>query len=245
MKIFSFFLILLTTIAFQSNAQSYYLSMNGEELAVDATITIVPDTITSSEIMFGLNFHNNTNAGANIKVLRNEISTLDGTSNLFTWVEQYDDTINLSLESSYIPAGSYSVDGLFSANYIHNDVVGVSIVEYTFFNIENLDENVKVTVNFDTTPQSIDDIIFNNSWVSDIYPNPASHSVTVDYAFPNDIDGVNVKIMNILGTVVKQQKINLQNSSLTIDVSNIKSGMYFYNVFINANIISTKKLIIR
>jgi len=220
--------------------------MNGEVLTADTTITVVPAETTPTEILFdGLSFHNNTNNGANIKVLRSEVLILDGTSNYFTWVEQYDDTINLSLESSYIPAGSYSVDGLFTANYSFGEVVGVSIVEYTFFNVDNLDESVKVTVNFDTTPQGIDDNIFNNSMVSDVYPNPTSHSVSIDYNFPHEVTGADVKIMNMLGVVVKQQKIILHNSSLTMDVSEMESGIYFYSVFINEELLSTKKLVVR
>ncbi len=246
MKLLSFFLILFTTIVFQSNAQSYYLSMNGEVLAADTTITVVPDEATPTEILFdSLSFHNNTNNGVNIKVLRSEVLILDGTSNYFTWVEQYDDTINLSLESSYIPAGSYSVDGLFTANYSFGEIVGVSIVEYTFFNVDNLDESVKVTVNFDTTPQGIDDNIFNNSMVSDVYPNPTSHSVSIDYNLPNEVVSASVKIFSLVGAVVKQQQIDPRGGSVEMDISKINSGIYFYSVFINEKLFSTKKLVVR
>ncbi len=245
MKRFSLFFIILSLTILQSSAQSYYLSINGEQLAPDTTITITSDTVNPVELSFGLVFHNNTNLGANIKVLRNEISMLEGSSSFFRWVEDYSDTINLSLLSSFVPAGSSSVEGLFTGNYIPNGTVGVSIVEYTFFSIDDTAKNVKITVAYDTTPQGIDDNKFTGLSVSNVYPNPAHSFVSVDYEFVNHVNDARAVIINLLGTVVMEKNISSAGNILTMDISNLKTGIYFCSIVVDNQVVSSQKIIKR
>lgn len=239
----SLILVVISTLGV--NAQSFSLSINGEPLAADTIITVFPDPGNPSEITLGLIFHNNSNNGANIKVLRNEVSMLQNALSNFFWVAQYNFITDLSGQSAFIPAGGSSTDGLFTAYYYPYEAVGVSTVEYTFFNVANEDENVTITVKFDTTPQSIDESILKNSWMSDVYPNPATKFVNIDYKLPTEIDNASVKIVNLLGSVVKEQSINKQNNTLRMDVSSLNDGIYFYSVTINDEAYSTKKLIVR
>ncbi len=237
-------LTVLLCSALSVDAQSYTLSMDGEVLG--DTVTVVPDVVPASEIVFEAIVNNNTDNGSNIQVLRNEVLMLEGTSSYFKWGPSYfNDTTNLSPNYEFVPAGGSSTLGKFSGNYRIQSAVGISIIEYTFFNKDNPDENVKIIVKYDSSPAAIDENILKNIRISEIYPNPASNSVAIDYDMPVEVDYANVKIFNLLGVVVKEQQVDIRNNQMKMNVMDINSGIYFYTLFINGEVYITKKLVVR
>lgn len=242
-KIILCFTVLLFS-AVSIYAQSFTLSRDGEVLG--DTVTVVPDVVPASEIVFAAVLNNSTVNGTNIKVLRNEVFMLEGTSSYFKWGPSYfNDTTNLSPVYQFVPAGGSSTPGVFSGNYRIQGAVGVSIIEYTFFNIDNPDENVKIVVKFDSSPASIDENILRNITISEIYPNPASNNVTIDYDIPTKVDYANVKIFNLQGVVVKEKQLDIRNNQMRMNIMDINRGIYFYTLFINGEIYITKKLVVR
>jgi len=229
--------------AFYVNAQSYTLEMNG--VVLGETITINPDSAGVAELTFEAIFNNNTTTGVNIRVIREEISLLEGASSYFCWGACYPPNIDTSGMTMFIPAGGSSIEGDFSAHYVIGESNGVSVIKYTFVNIDNPDEFVSIVDNFDSSPLGVDENILGKVILSDVYPNPATNFVNIDYNFPTEVANANVRIVNILGSVVKEQIINTQNSTLQLDVSDIKSGIYFYSVLINNEVYDTKRLVIR
>ncbi len=241
-------LLLLTIIlftAFYINGQSFTLSLDGELL--DDTITVVPAVETATEIIFEPVVNNNTSNGANVLVLRNEIDMLEGTSSYYKWAlsSPYNDTTNLSPHYWFVPASGSSPQGQFTSYYKIVGAVGVSLIEYTFFNKDNTDEDVKIVVKFDTSPAAIDEYILKNLYVSDLYPNPASSSVNLNYDMPIEVNDARVKIVNVLGSVMKEQKIDSRNNNMSMNILDLNRGIYFYSLFINGEVYSTKKLIVR
>lgn len=234
--------VVLLTV-FYVNAQSFTLEW-GDEVLAD-TITLNPVTAEDTEIVFEAIFHNLTDNGANIKVIRKEISIIETSVNSFCWNLCFPPFVDTSGNFIYIPAGGYSEEAAFSAHFEIHDAVGVSVIEYTFYNMDNPDENVKIVVNFDTSPTAINENILKSIWVSDIYPNPATNFVKVDYKLPHQVEAARVKIVNLLGSVVKEQVVDTQNSSLQIDINDINSGIYFYSLIANGEVVSTSKLIVR
>lgn len=245
MKKILLFLVVILSTTFYVGAQSFTLSWEGEILG--DTITVLPAVETATEIVFDPVVNNNTNNGANIKVLRNELLMLEGTSSYFKWgvSSPYNDTTNLSPHYRFVPAGGSSPPGQFAGYYQIKGAVGVSLIEYTFFNKDNTDENVKIVVKFDTSPAAIDENILKNIWISEIYPNPATNSVNIDYDIPIEVNVASVKIVNLLGAVVKEHKIDVRNNNMKIDISDLNGGIYFYSVFVVGEVYRTKKLIIR
>ncbi len=231
--------------AFYINGQSFTLSWEGEILG--DTVTVIPAVETATEIIFEPVVNNNTTNGANVLVLRNEIFMLDGTRSYYKWgvSSPYNDTTNLSPHYRFVPAGGSSPQGQFTSYYQIEGAVGVSLIEYTFFNKDNTDENVKIVVKFDTSPAAIDEYILNNIYVSDLYPNPASGDVNLNYDMPNEVDNASVKIVNFPGAIVKEQKIDTRNNNMSMNILDLNGGIYFYSLTINGEIYSTKKLIVR
>lgn len=234
-------IIFLTT--YFANAQSFSLEWDGEVLG--DTITVIPNSGTSFEIVFEAIFHNKTSDEVSVKVIRTQIFIMEGSVNYFCWGACYPPHIDTSGMYMTIPGGGYSNEGDFSGHYEINGTIGVSYVEYTFYNMENPDENVKIIVRFDSTITGIEDNILNNIWISEAYPNPATNFVNVDYDITQEVKEASVKIVNILGSVVKEQQVNIGDNKMRMDITELNGGIYFYILFVNGEAYRTKKLILQ
>ena len=82
---------------------------------------------------------------------------------------------------------------------------------------------------------------FNEARFS-IFPNPAKD--IVELKFNKSIsDKINISVYNIQGKLILNSKRALQNSATQINVSSLKSGMYFLKVNDGVNDV-TQKLIV-
>ncbi|MAE09468.1 MAG: hypothetical protein CL661_12040 [Bacteroidetes bacterium] len=225
------------------NAQSFTLSWDGAALA--DTVTVLPDTVGSQNSTFKAILTNNSSKDAEIKLARNEIFMVDTAYSDFCWGDicwpPEVDTSGIWI----VAAGGSSAEGDFSGYYHANFTVGVSIIEYTWYDVDNPDDNVKVVVKFDNSIDAINENILRNIWVSELYPNPATNYVVIDYNMPAEVKKASVKIVNLLGSVVKEQKIDARNNKMKLDIFDLNGGVYFYSINVNDEIYRTKKLIIR
>ena len=74
-----------------------------------------------------------------------------------------------------------------------------------------------------------------------IYPNPASTYINIDIEAKDFKKLIDVSIVNLLGQTVRQQKINLSNS--TINIQGLPNALY--NVVLkddSGNILQTHKI---
>lgn len=239
-KILLFFAVVLVT-AFSANAQ-YVLSIDGEPLG--DTVTIATDDPTVLEIEFKVIFTNNSGHDANIKVARNEIELADDAESYFCWGACYPPSVDTSGSQMFIAAGASTMEGDFSAHYSLG-APGISWISYTFYNIDNVDEMVKVVVKFDTRPNGIDENILKNTWISELYPNPSTSFVNIDYSIPTGVESASVRVVNLVGSVVIEQTLDASSTNHNMNVSELKSGIYFYSLLLNEEVYSTKKLIVK
>ena len=239
-KLLTIAIILLATISM--NAQDLILTWEGDTLGSTHTVWGEPD---SSEIVFHAVVRNNTEKWMKIKVRRSQIEMLDSTSSYFCWGECFDDDVVESPDSILIPSGGSSADDAFSGHYLPKGKIGTSVVEYMFYNMDNEEEYVKVLVNYWASPESIDEGIMSGGSISDIYPNPASNFVNLDYQLTPQVKTAEIRIVNLLGTLVTEAVIERNGNKLTIDVSQLKKGIYFYTLLINGGVYQTQKLIVQ
>lgn len=78
------------------------------------------------------------------------------------------------------------------------------------------------------------------------YPNPFNPVTNIEYQLPMSGD-VKVRIFDLLGrkvAVLVNERQTQGSYSIKWNASNFSSGLYFYNLEINGNIIDTKKLIL-
>jgi len=185
--------------------------------------------------------HNNTDRDLNIKVLRNQVEMVEGTISQFCWGGScWSDTTNLSPNAALIVAGGQSGDVDFSAHYTPFSHIGTSVIEYTFFDVDDDSQNVKITVHYWASPEGIAEDAMKGGSVSDIYPNPATKTVNLDYNLPTVVNAAKVKIVNLLGAVVKEADLNVNANKLTMDISDLDGGVYFYTLLINGDTYRTK-----
>ncbi len=235
---------ILLIASFSVDAQSYTLSWDGEGLGDTVVFEGTPD----AGLVFEGILKNNSSDLDTIKLVRRFIHLVRDAEHSFCWGSCYPpnyDSIFAPDGFVRLEAGQSSSEFDFNAHYNPNGVIGTTIVEYTFYNKNDESEHLTVVAKFVTSPDAIDENILRNVEVSDVFPNPASNYVNINYTFPNEVNTASVKIVNLLGSVVKEQNIEIQLNTARIDLSGLVGGVYFYSVAINNEIIKTKKLIVR
>jgi hypothetical protein len=76
-----------------------------------------------------------------------------------------------------------------------------------------------------------------------VYPNPATDNVKIK--FENVEEGpAQVRIMNINGQVVLDQRINIDNTDVNVKLPDLKAGIYFVNI-ISEKAMLTRKLVVQ
>ncbi len=95
------------------------------------------------------------------------------------------------------------------------------------------------------TSVGIEDFIYQRFKLNSCYPNPASYSTSISF-YINAGANVNLKILDLDGKVVKQLMNEFKpmgEHRILVDLRDIKSGMYFYQI--DAGMLKdTKKLIV-
>lgn len=112
------------------------------------------------------------------------------------------------------------------------------VLQKTQCSIINYD-TVKITVNNNCPVIGINELV--NTYHFKLYPNPSNEIINVEMDI-RDYQNANILIFNIIGELVKSDKII--SGKTNINISNLKSGTYLYKVIVNDNIIKTDKLII-
>jgi hypothetical protein len=78
----------------------------------------------------------------------------------------------------------------------------------------------------------------NGDKLINIYPNPTSDILNLDFNNIATTENYFVKITNLLGQIVQETKLEK-----TLNISSIKNGIYFLQVFDKENLIATEKII--
>lgn len=243
-------LLLLLMIAFVAgtsvNAQSFSLYRDGELLPESITLTQHPDSTHPMDLYVAIK--NISDDILNVRLLRTYETILDDASVEFCFAGQCEapfvDTSSLYVA---IPAGATTnaKNSLEAHYYYPQGTLGTSVVKYTFFDMNNFDNNITLTVNYITQFTAIDENIAKSISLSNVYPNPTHNTINIDYNFDVNIDGASVKIVNLLGSVVKETEMDQNANKLSMDVSDLTTGIYFYSIVVNNEIFKTKKLVIR
>jgi len=107
------------------------------------------------------------------------------------------------------------------------------------------DVQSSIVIKYWASPEGIAEDIMKDGKLSAIYPNPATNFVNLDYQLTSKVNIAQVKVFNMLGSVVKESILQKGGSKIKMDVSNLDNGVYFYSVLLNGNVYTTKKLVIR
>lgn len=179
---------------------------------------------------------NVTNSPIDVKVRRFNVNTVQGSDNWFCWDLCYEPQVNGSNGFITIPAQGDT--GIFSGHINNNGLEGTSVVKYCFYNANNLADSTCMEITYNITATSVNDAVaikFSNP-----YPNPANENVTFNYTLAN-ANRATFKIYNMLGALVKTNTITDSTGKLTINTSDLRPGLYLYDLQVSGKSMKTGK----
>lgn len=116
----------------------------------------------------------------------------------------------------------------FHSDLEPNDQLGVNEIMFTFYNENNIDDSISVTVYYELFITGIDPF-FEIKESMRSYPNPVQNTLFLSYDIQIYSD-FTISIFDIVGKKVKSQKLNNNESITEIDVSNFKQGIYIWTI---------------
>ena len=81
--------------------------------------------------------------------------------------------------------------------------------------------------------------------LSEAYPNPADLETKLNYSIAREITDAKIIIRSLLGLNVSETLIEQSTGTITIQTNELPSGIYFYSLLLNGDIVITRKLVIR
>lgn len=209
-----------------------------ELVSHDDTVYYDP-TIASLDVDAHIEIKNISSTSKNIKVRRNGPFDMLCNTNYFCWDLCYLPTDDVS--TGYLPVASESTNNLFSGHILAtgSGVEGCCKISYTFFDQDDFSDSLRVDVQFcGTNSISINENVYSSF---SVYPNPASNFVNIEYTGKKD---GSFQLFNVVGQSVYSQTLLAGEAKTAVDVSSLKSGVYFYTLQVDGNVLETKKLII-
>ena len=83
-----------------------------------------------------------------------------------------------------------------------------------------------------------------NDIKTEFSPNPSSDKVKITFTLPKDIKRGEVQLFNSFGTLIKSYQVDDHFGYILLDNSQLKAGIYYYNVIANGSISETQKLVV-
>lgn len=222
-------------------------------IANSQSLVVTGDTVfygdVNTQITHHLDIKNISNSSIDVVCQKNVVSYAQG---LPSWAGAYycfasscysASSTSPSDTAALFPGQSFAYDNsdpdAHSGYYNAGGVVGISLVEYCFYDANNPNDQTCVTITYDCSVTAIED--FNNSFeLGDFYPNPANGIAYINF----EGNSADLRIIDILGNEVKV--IHFEGSgNKEIDLSEMSKGVYFGNLEVNNEIVSIKKLIVK
>lgn len=134
---------------------------------------------------------------------------------------------------------------LFSAHYMADGDYTLLLgqeqsMTYELFNLANPDVKFVINVTFKYSLDGVEEVAAEN--VISAYPTPATDVINFDY---NVNGSAAIVIYNMMGQQVMRNEISGQNGTLSMNVSDLGSGVYFYSLVVNGRTEKSSKLVIR
>ena len=208
---------------------------------------VIGDVDEMQEIAFAMNVINNGSEAVSLTCERTVVSITDGASNNFCFGNCFPDNVS-STVVAIEPISSMDPDSPyypyeFSAHFKPYDPMtwemlpeGAELtVQYTFTERGGEPMTFEFYFRYDTS--SVDENV--SKLFSNAYPNPASNFVNFDCEMQN----ATIAIYNMMGQEVIRQDVN--DSHVSINVSDLTDGIYFYSILVNGEAVKTSKLVVR
>jgi hypothetical protein len=239
--------LLLVGLSFLGYAQNFQLTDSKGNPYVDGqtiSATITEDDLDfAGEYVIGIDVMNLSDNFLDVKTFRTNVALVDGMT-AYVCFGICDDP------SGGMLAMNYEIEGGSSATYfLHlspNGNFGLCKFKIEFWSKENQNDIVTLLVDIDMLFVGVKEQ--NNTLASlSAYPNPApEHStIKVSYTLTDRNNMYRLAIRNCMGAQIMSIPLNSYENNISVDLSILASGIYFYTIESNNQIIIANKLIIR
>jgi hypothetical protein len=233
--------IVISTNWFYASAQN--LTLGNNDVNVSNGIVNIEGT-PNDEIKVVFNITNSSASDINIKIKKRVNEDLVGSDNTFCLTSCFNPDVYESPEYYTIAAGETTGSDVFYVQFYPNGISGSAQITYEVFNIDNTEDKVAVTVNYNISPTGVT-INELNPFIN-AYPNPVTGSrVNFNISIQSSISNPRLTIYNLLGVKVIQVELSSLNSDIEVDISKLSKGIYLYTLEGNNKNLVAKKLIIR
>jgi hypothetical protein len=215
----------------------------GQSLSLTgATTPVAGDPNSSVEGLVTIT--NISSASVDILVERTANNLAVGHTSNFCWgINCYGDATSITPVGDEITLAAGQDTDCFHGWLNPHGFEGQSSVTYNFFNMNNLNDNVTQTFVYDmVTGIPIAGVSLVNP-LSEASPNPANSLTGINYVTDGKSNS-KIIIYNLLGTAVKEVRLNNKQGSLILATSDLDAGVYYYSLVSGSKTLSTKKLVI-
>lgn len=153
----------------------------------------------------------------------------------------YPEEVEITPNSVTIAPGA--TDKTFKAQLDAAGFPGGASATYYFIKTNGIQDSVSATVSFNVVTDR-EELVARSKAAVSISPNPVVSNAVMTYILPNANSAAQVNFYDMLGSLQKQQIIKGQQGSVSLDLSNLKSGVYFYSLVIDGRPCVTKRLIV-
>ena len=229
-KILLFFSIFLTVNIF---AQSIHIEPL-ESSVSSSDIWLEMDTYIKVK-----NISNNT---LDIKVSKEIIDVTPNSTNYFCWVNCFlPGTMISPTQITFAPGDSNEID--FHVFLGPNGDLGQNKIKYCAFdaNDTSMLDSACTIITFNSVTASLENL--HPQTFSDFHPNPASSNTEIHYNLNEDTKSELV-VYDLLGNLIRNYSLAPHSKKLSLNLSELNSGMYFVNIKLNDEIHEIKRLIV-
>lgn len=183
-----------------------------------------------------------------IQIVIKRVEQVIGTSqtSYFCWGEDcFDSQIEQIPLSQRVKPGE--VSNKFVSVLETGLVAGISTVKYVIYNRDTPSDMVEYEVNYTVDEDIADNIIFSSSdiKINEVYPNPANEFAVFDYNLLNEDTEAKIIMHNVLGSIVGEYELTYLETKLKVMTESMKTGVYFYTLYLDNDAAITRKLAIR
>jgi len=237
-------ILILSALIFTGSSQSLELYYQ-DQLLTNGQDAVILENPSVQLITIHIGFKNISSVAVPVKVKMREVSVMEGTMHYFCFGGACYPPGTVESPGSYSTAAGQLVEDQFYADYMPYEKQGTTKVKYTFFNENNVNDSVCVVVNFISGYLGLNGDLPGQVRLSQVYPNPAGNTASFDYSLTGGIQTAKLEVHNLLGSVVKEAVLTEALGKVTLHISDLQEGMYFYTLNAGGKSVASGKLIVR
>ncbi len=238
-------ILLFATVLFFTtlSAQPFLIKdKNGNNVTSDTIVAygMSPD----GGMAVGADVTNNTETPRNVLVRKEHIYIPEGITVMMCWKSCYAPDTYITPEYLTIQPGETKTE--FVEDFFYPaETFGIFTVKYVFFDMDNTRDSSYVVIKHIIGGVGVKENIAKSVYISNAYPNPAVSIVNLDFKLPVNASNAKIQISNLLGTSIKVIDLNTKEGKASINISDLKNGVYFYSLTINNSATITRKFVVK